>query len=259
MSGSRALDLAGQAGDRDSRVHALDPRAKIVALGLVTLVAISTPLAAWPVYVACATALAGVAAAASVPATAIWRRARVVLPLIVFVAIFVPFVRAGGRSFELGPVSVSEAGLTVFAAVTIKATIGTLSAVLLATTTSFPTLLRGLERMRVPRLLTLIAAFTYRYLFVIVEEAARMRAALRARAYRPRHALAAGAIGRLVAALFLRSYARGERVYLAMTARGFTGSMPAAAPLRFLRSDAAFVVLVGAPLLGLRVLTEALR
>ena len=39
-----------------------------------------------------------------------------------------------------------------------------------------------------PRLLMLIAAFMYRYLFVIVEEVGRMRAALAARGYRPRTA-----------------------------------------------------------------------
>ena len=59
----------------------------------------------------------------------------------------------------------------------IKATIGTVSAVLLGATTTFPTVLRGLEAMRVPRLLVMIAAFMYRYLFVIVEETGRMRAA----------------------------------------------------------------------------------
>ena len=74
----------------------------------------------------------------------------------------------------------------MFGAVAMKATIGTISAVLLGATTTFPAVLRGLEAMRVPKLLVLIAAFMYRYLFVIVEEAGRMRAALTARAYRPR-------------------------------------------------------------------------
>ena len=125
----------------------------------------------------------------------------------------------------------------MFATVSIKATIGTVGAVLLGATTTFPDLLRGLERLRVPRLLTLIAAFMYRYLFVIVEETGRMRAALAARGHRPRHALQATAIGRVVAALFLRSYGRGERVYNAMLARGYAGAMPQAEPLALARAD----------------------
>ena len=67
-----------------------------------------------------------------------------------------------------------------------------------------------------PRTLTLIAAFMYRYLFVIVDEVQRMRAARDARGYRPRTLLGAGAVGRVASALFLRTHARGERVYLAM-------------------------------------------
>jgi hypothetical protein len=52
------LELAGVAGDTASLVHRLDPRAKIVATLAVVLVAVSTPPAGWPVYVACALVLA---------------------------------------------------------------------------------------------------------------------------------------------------------------------------------------------------------
>ena len=250
---NHSLELAGVAGDPASRVHRLDPRAKITGLVAVTLVAVSAPLAAWPVFVACALVLAGVAAAARVPAREIWRRARFVLPLILLAAVFLPFVRSGGQTYDVGPVSAHRAGLEVFGAVALKATIGTVSAVLLGATTAFPAVLRGLEAMRMPRLLVLIAAFMYRYLFVIVEETARMRAALAARAYQPRSALHAGALGRVATSMFLRTYARGERVYHAMLARGYGGRMPQLAPLVLGRPDAVFVALVLGVLVPLRV------
>ena len=163
----------------------------------------------------------------------VWRRARLILPLVLFVAVFVPFVR-GGETVDLGPFALSVEGLETFATVSAKATLGIVSAVLLGATTTFPAVLAALESMRVPRLFVLIAAFTYRYLFVIVDEVQRMRAALASRAYRPRNALHAGPVGRAATALFLRTYARGERVYLAMLARGYDGTMRAAraAPLR---------------------------
>jgi cobalt/nickel transport system permease protein len=255
---NHALELTGLAGNTASPVHRLDPRAKIVGLVGVTLVAVSTPLGAWPVYVACALALAAVALVARVPAATIWRRARVVLPLILFVAVFVPFLRKGGASHDLGPLAVSDAGLAVLATVAAKATIGTVSAVLLGATTTFPSVLRGLEALRVPRLFTLIAAFMYRYLFVIVEEVHRMRTALAARGYRPRHALHAGPIGRSVTALFLRTYGRGERVHLAMLARGYRDAMPQLVALRFGAADAAFVGALAGTLLALRVAIGAL-
>jgi cobalt/nickel transport system permease protein len=247
------LELTGLAGDPASPVHRLDPRAKIAGLVSVTVVAVSAPLAAWPVFVVCALVLALVTLLARVRARDIWRRARFVLPLVIAAALLIPLFRKGGESWSLGPLTLHEAGLETFAAVVAKATIGTVAAVLLGATTSFPAVLRGLEALRVPRVLILIAAFMYRYLFVIVEEVGRMRAALAARGYRPRNALHAGALGRVATALFLRTYSRGERVYVAMLARGYNGRMPRLVPLAFGRADAVFVVAVLAALVPLRV------
>lgn len=70
----------------------------------------------------------------------------------------------------------SEHGLRVLAEVGAKATIGTVAAVLLGITTTFPETLEALRRMRVPRTLTLIAAFMYRYLVTMVDEVRRMHA-----------------------------------------------------------------------------------
>jgi cobalt/nickel transport system permease protein len=257
MSGGHG-HMGGPVGDVAGRVHRLDPRAKIVGLLGVTVVAVSTPLRAWPVWVACALVLAAVAVAARVPARAIWRRARVVLPLVLFVALFVPFVRHGEAVASFGPFTITREGLASFAEVSAKAVIGTVSAVLLGATTAVPSIIRGLEGLRVPRLLTLIAAFMYRYLFVIAEEMRRTRAALASRGYRPRTVLGAAALGRMTTSLFLRSYARGERVYLAMLARGYQGRMPHPEPLRFARADALFVALVVVALVPLRAVAGVL-
>ena len=219
----------------------------------VTLVAVTTPLALWPVYGACALVLTAFAAAGRVGPRAVWRRARFILPVVGILVIFLPFVRRGGAQYDLGLLTAHEAGLAVGATVAVKALIGTIGAVLLGATTTFPEVLRGLEALRAPRLFVLIAAFMYRYLFVIVEEVGRMRAALVARGFRPRNALQAGAIGRVVGSLFVRTYARGERVYLAMLSRGYRGSMPQLMPLAFGRADTAFVALVLVALLPLRV------
>jgi cobalt/nickel transport system permease protein len=249
---SAALHRTGVAGDPASRVHRLDPRAKIAGLVGITLVGVSTPLHAWPAFVACALALAAVAGVAGLGPRVVWTRVRVIVPLVVFVAAFVPFVR-GGPAIQAGPLSLSEAGLATFALVSAKATIGAVSAVLLGATTSFPEILHGLERLRAPRLLIVIAGFMYRYVFLIAEETRRMRAALAARAYRPRHLGHAAALGRMLTALFLRSYERGERVYVAMLARGYAGTMPRFSVLSFGRADAVFLAALALALVPLRV------
>lgn len=252
MGRGHAHEPGAPAGDPTSVIHRLDPRAKLAGLVGVTIVAVTTPLAAWPVWACCAAVLVGVAVLGRVPPKVVWRRARVILPVVALAAVFIPFAREGESAFAIGPFTASVEGLEVLITVLVRACIGTLSAILLTCTTSVPALLRALEALRVPRLLTLTAAFTYRYLFVIGEELVRMRAALAARGYRPRGPLGLAPLGRMVGALFLRSHGRGERVYLAMLARGYAGAMPQAEPLRLARADAVFVGAVAVALVPVR-------
>jgi cobalt/nickel transport system permease protein len=252
VGASHSLDAVGIAGNSASPVHRLDPRAKLLGFAWITVVGVSTPLRAWPAYVGCALALTALARLAGVPPGIVWRRARVVLPLVLLVAAFIPFAR-GGPVVQLGPLTLSLAGLAAFAEVAAKATIGTVCAVLLGATTAFPDVLRALEALRIPRLLTVIAAFGYRYAWVLVEEVRRLRAALASRAYHPRHALHAAPLGRAATALFLRSYGRGERVYLAMLARGYDGGMPRLERLVLVRADVAFMAALVCALGALRL------
>lgn len=250
---NHSLELTGLAGDESSPIHRLDPRAKIIGLIAITVIAVSAPIGLWPVYVACASALVAVAFAARIPVVEIYRRVRWVLPLILAAAILLPVFRTGGESWELGPLTIHTEGLAVFGAVAAKATIGTVSAAILAMTTTFPSVLRGLEVMRVPKLFVLVAGFMYRYIFVIVEEFGRLRASISSRGYRPRNALQVAPLGRAATAMFLRTYDRGERVHRAMLARGYTGSMPQLDPLVLERRDVLFAGGLVTTLLAARI------
>ena len=229
MSGAHEHGIIGH-----GPIHRLDPRAKLLGFVGITVLAVSTT--AWPVHVACGAALLVIAALAHTPVHTLARRMRIVIPALLLVAFFIPF-----------------RGTEVFLTVGAKALIGTFSAVLLAATTPFPDVLHALERLRAPKLLVLIAAFMYRYLFVIVDEVHRMRAALASRGYAPRNALQIGALGRVATALFLRTYERAERVHLAMLARGFDQNMPRMDVLTFRRADVLFLSVL-AILVPLRVI-----
>ena len=101
-----------------------------------------------------------------------------------------------------------------------------LASLLLAATTRTDEIVVGLDRLRCPAVLTQIATFMLRYLDVLSGEARRMRVA---RAPRATHVLwQLGGFAAGVGALFVRAFERGERVYLAMVSRGYTGHMPAA-------------------------------
>ena len=207
-----------------SVVHRLAPEAKVVAvLAFVICVALTPPDALW-VFTIDAVALLVVARLADVRYRFLFARMLVVLPFVVF-AFLLPFIADGERTTVLG-VSVAVEGLRGMTTILSRSLLGVAASVLLAATTEVPRILRGLERLRVPPVLTAIAAFMLRYLEVIAGELGRMRRAMTARGYDPRWLWQAKPIAASAGALFIRSYERGERVHAAMLARGWNGAMP---------------------------------
>ena len=207
-----------------SPIHRLAPHVKIVAAVVFVVAVAITPREAIWAFGIDAAALFAVRHIARVPVRFVLARLIVILPFVAF-AFVLPFVGEGDRTEFLG-ISVSEAGLWAMWNVLAKASLGAATSVLLAATTEVPRLLKGLERLRVPRVLTAIASFMLRYLEVITGELRRMRTAMTARGYSPRWIWQAKPIAASAGALFIRSYERGERVHAAMLARGFTGVMP---------------------------------
>ena len=119
-----------------------------------------------------------------------------------------------------------EAGLWAAFGIVVKGSLGVLATVVLASTTSIPDILSGLERLRVPPVLVAITAFMIRYGDVVTDDLRRMRIARESRADDPRWIWQARAVASTAGTLFVRSYERGERVHQAMLARGYVGSMP---------------------------------
>ena len=107
-----------------------------------------------------------------------------------------------------------------------KGTLGVLCAVLLSTTTTARELLRGLERLRLPIVMVQIASFMLRYINVISDEMQRMKVARESRGFEATGIKHWKILATSAAALFIRSYERGERVHLAMLSRGFDGNLP---------------------------------
>ena len=97
----------------------------------------------------------------------------------------------------------------------------------LAWTTPPAEILRGAERLGLPRQLVAIAGFALRYLQVITDELRRMRLARVQRGDTARWLWQSSAATRGIGALAVRTFERGERVHVAMLARGYDGRMPA--------------------------------
>jgi cobalt/nickel transport system permease protein len=196
----------------DSPVHRLPAQVKIVAALLTVLGVVATPREEFWAFGGYLVLIVAVGRLARVPVSHFAKRAYIEVPF-VFVAVLMPVI--GGPAGAL-------AGWNILA----KGTLGVLTSLTLAATTTPRDLIVGLQRLRTPAILTTIATLMLRYLEVIAAESRRMRLARISRGHDPRFLWQVGATARGVGALFIRSYERGERVHLAMLSRGWTGAMP---------------------------------
>ncbi|GLZ57753.1 cobalt ECF transporter T component CbiQ [Micromonospora sp. M51] len=211
--------------ESDSPVHRLPPEVKIVAMVVFTIAVVATPREAFWAFGAYAVLVAVVAALARVGPRWLLSRALIELPFVLF-AVALPFLGSGDRVEVLG-LRLSEDGLHGAWNILAKGTLGVLASLLLAATTTTRDLIVGLDRLHCPQVLTQIATFMLRYLDVLVGEARRMRVARISRGDDPRFLWQLRGFAAGIGALFLRAFERGERVYLAMLSRGYTGRMPA--------------------------------
>ncbi|MGW6709956.1 cobalt ECF transporter T component CbiQ [Streptomyces sp. NPDC054956] len=207
-----------------SPVHELPPHCKLAATFAFVVVVVSTPREAVWAFGLYAVLLAAATAVARIPAGFLLRRLLIEVPFVAF-AVLMPFVAQGERVEFLG-MSLSVSGLWGAWNVLAKGTLGVAASVLLASTTELRALLLGLQRLKLPPLLVQIASFMIRYGDVITDELRRMSIARRSRGFEARGIRHWGVLAKTAGALFIRSYERGERVYLAMVSRGYAGSMP---------------------------------
>ncbi len=235
-------------------VHRLDPRTKLVLTLAYAVFVVSTPPTRVAAFVGYAGLLLWAIAWARVPVRYVAVRAAAVLPFSLLAAAWLPFLH-GGPVVELwgGALRLSLFGLWLLAGVAVKSSLGVAAAVLLAATTPFPALVGGLRRLGAPAILVDGLTLTYRYLFVLIEEAGRLRRAAAARGYRPRWLGQTLLIGQLIGQLFLRSYERAERVYGAMVQRGYRGSMPLSRQLALGAADAMALIVVLSALVAVRI------
>ena len=241
-----------------SPVHRLDPRAKILGFIGLTVVVVTTPARAVWAFALYGAVLVFLIGLARLPLGFVAKRAAVVLPFVLMVAVFLPFFpQTGGGEYNLGGLHVSPEGLLMLWNVAAKSTLGAMSMIVLVSTTPFSRLIAGLEGLRVPRVFTLITSFMYRYSFLFLEEYQRMRRAMASRNYCGRWLWQSSVLGHVLSSLFLRSYERAERVYVAMVSRGYAGTMGPTVSLSFRATDGAFLVTMAVLLAGIRAFAHA--
>jgi cobalt/nickel transport system permease protein len=189
----------------DSPVHRLAAGVKMFIAAAVVVTVAVFPLHAL-LDLGIAVGLIGIAAASRIPPFFLIKRIAMIEPIVLGVAVLALFQPGGGA---------------IFAAMAIRSSLCVATMVLLANTTPFPELLAVLRRMHMPALLVTTIALMHRYLFVLGDEAMRMRRARASRTFTTGRGHALKSVASVIGRLFVRAHDRSERIYAAMCARGW--------------------------------------
>ncbi len=212
----------------DSPLHLLEARTKLIGFTGLIVAILMTPPGDGFTFFAYFFLIAIFMGISQVPLQYIVGRAVVLLPFVLLAGLAAP--RPNGFNVHN------------FSIVLLRSVLSLLILIVLTNTTRFPEMLRGLRGLGFPRILALNLGFLYRYLFVLTDEAMRMRQARDCRRVRR-----AGLIdemkllGGMLGTLLARSFERAESMYQAMLSRGFSGDFHVVAPRRFSWRDFAFI------------------
>jgi cobalt/nickel transport system permease protein len=224
---------------RDTPVHRLDPRAKLLTT-LVFIVTVASfgkyelsgllPFFLFPV---------AMVALGDLPAGYLLKKLLLVAPFAFFIGVFNPLLDRE-ILLRIGPLALSG-GWVSFASILLRFTLTVGAALILIATTSFPGVCMALEKLGAPRVFAVQLLLLHRYLFVLIDEGVRL---VRARALRSfgRRGQGMRIFGHLAGQLLLRTLERAKRIHLAMLCRGFDGEIRMLRPARIGRPEVLFTL-----------------
>lgn len=215
----------------DSLLHRRDPRAKVIGTFALVLSVSLLPPGAWGALLSLTVVTWGLTIAGELRLSVLLRRSLVAIPFLLG-ALVLPVTTPGEVAGNLPLLgwSVTEQGLVLAASLIWRAWLAIQAFILLSATTRVEGILWALQALGVPALFVAVVGFTYRYFHVLAAEAGRMLRSRRSRitgapATAPGVGQRLRISGGLIGALFLRGLARSERVYAAMIARGYDGTV----------------------------------
>ncbi len=249
-TGLSALDRLDRLARLDTPVHRVDPRAKVLTTAVYIVCVVSygkydllglLPFAVFPVVMATEGGL---------PLGFLGRLLLVVSPFALVMGAFNPVFDREVVA-QVGAWGVTG-GWVSYASIMLRFLLTAGAALVLTATTSFTGICLALEKLKVPSVLVTQLLLLFRYIFVLGDEASRMGQARRLRSF-GRRGMGWRIYGQMLGQLLLRTFARAQRIYLAMKSRGFEGEIRIARRLHFGAGDLVFTLAWSAAFVLFRV------
>ncbi|MFH2059853.1 MAG: cobalt ECF transporter T component CbiQ [Pseudomonadota bacterium] len=234
----------------DSLIHRLDPRIKLLTtmVFIVTVVSFDKyeiaaliPFFIFPFIII---------SMANLPVTYLMKKLLIVSPFAIMIGIFNPFIDSEPM-VQLAQISISG-GWISFLSIMLRFCLTVIAGLVLISSTGFLSICLAAERLGVPRIFTNQMLFMYRYIFVLIDEAARM---VRARSLRSFNGNGMGLkiYGYLISHLLLRTLDRAQRIHHAMLCRGFDGEIRIIKQLKIGVNEILFIFLFSSLFVAMRL------
>lgn len=230
----------------------MDPRVKVAWAVIFVLLVNLIPEGEWWVFLFLWIGVWGLAWCSNVGVTEVLKGAVVALPF-ALAALVIPFTVPGRPLLEVPVVGwqVTAPGLSRFLTILVRFGLAVQMVVLLTRVTRFPDLIWALRGLKIPPSIVTVIGLMYRYLFVIGDEALRMRrarasrSATTSRGNKPSVLWQTRVVGLMIGSLFLRALGRSERIHAAMLSRGYDGSPRSLRSFQMGRLDWLVLILSG--------------
>jgi cobalt/nickel transport system permease protein len=259
MEGAESLVYVEDLSNKKGVLQAINPLAKLVAI-VAMIVASLFIFNLSHLIIICAVPII-LAVSSRIPLKQFFSRTAMITIFAAIISIPPIFLTAGTTVWaaSLGGINlaITAEGLSSSAVFTVRVWFCVASLIMLILSTGFDKTLKLLSTIKVPAIVVQLFALTYRYFFVSIHEAQSVLMAKEARTYVHKKTINMQALrdlGTILATLFIRTYERSERVYLAMKARGFEiekNSKTSLPSLRFLDVVFASALIIPVALLAL--------
>jgi cobalt/nickel transport system permease protein len=221
-------------------IHRIDPRVKVITTFIYIIFIVSfdkyevssiVPFALYPVILL---------SIGNIPILTIIKKMILVSPFAIFIGIFNPFIDKT-PVLEIGNLVVSG-GAVSFISIMLRFALTVSTALILISVTGFNQICRALEKLGIPKIFVIQLMFLYRYIYVLGEELVRMN---RARILRSviNTNIRFTVYKNIIGCLLIRTLDRAQRIHLAMSCRGFDGTIHVVNPIKIHLSSILFLII----------------
>jgi len=208
--------------EMNSPIHHIEPRIKIISFGILIVAAVfAGSIRAASLFLILAVLILILS---RLPFRFILKRVKVICVFVVPILVLMPLTVPGTPLFSAGILVFSKEGLLFAVLVAVRSVAAIILVITMLGTQRFDTTLKALSMLYVPGIIIQMLLFTYRYIYVMIDEFMKILSSMQAKGYRfrfNRHGLSM--TGNLIGMLLIKSYERAERVYQAMISKGYTG------------------------------------